>query len=155
MEAGDDSDFDDLMFLRDVVASWPALHVDDGDSSTSSSDYENSSPAEAVRERVGFKRRPRFNDKEDHERWYGEWGTGFWHQYVDPEAVERNDLLKNEFHQRFRIPHELFCTIYDEMAESLPSNCLPILPCHESGLGESVHNHVLWESTFENCHLSH
>ena len=115
MESGDDSDFDDLMFLRDVVASWPALNVDDGDSSTSSSDDENSSPAEAVRERVGFKRRPRFNDKEGHGRWYGEWGTGFWHQYVDPEAVERNDLLKDEFHQRFRIPHELFCTIYDEM----------------------------------------
>ena len=44
MEAGDDSDFDDLMFLRDVVASWPALNVDDVDSSTSSSDNENSPP---------------------------------------------------------------------------------------------------------------
>lgn len=68
MEAGDDSDFDGLMFLRDVVASRPALDVDDVDSSTSSSDGENSSPAEAVRERVGFKRRPRFNDKEGHGR---------------------------------------------------------------------------------------
>ncbi|MBJ62013.1 MAG: hypothetical protein CMB57_02045, partial [Euryarchaeota archaeon] len=69
-----------------------------------------------VRERRDFVReRLRFREREGHVRWYGEWGTGFWHQYLDRENVENHPLLREEFEQRFRIPHVLFCELEDEM----------------------------------------
>ena len=67
------------------------------------------------RPRVGFKRRPRFAQHKGHVRWYGEWGTGFWHQYIDRENVENHPSLRDEFEERFRFPHELFCDFEDEM----------------------------------------
>ena len=67
------------------------------------------------RERGGFKRRPRFPDKSGHEQWYGEWGSGFWGQYLQRDEVNNSSLLRDEFAQRFRIPHDLFCVFEDEM----------------------------------------
>ena len=56
----------------------------------SDDDEDVPSPAEVrVRERRGFVReRPRFRERQGHARWYGEWGTGFWHQFLDRENVE-------------------------------------------------------------------
>ena len=83
----------------------------------SDDDEDVPSPAEVrVRERRGFVReRPRFRERQGHARWYGEWGTGIWHQFVDRENVENHPLLREEFEQRFRIPHALFCELEDEM----------------------------------------
>ena len=83
----------------------------------SDDDEDVPSPAEVrVRERRGFVReRPRFRERQGHARWYGEWGTGFWHQFVDRENVENHPLLREEFEQRFRVPHALFCELEDEM----------------------------------------
>ena len=67
------------------------------------------------RKRGGFKRRPRFPDKLGHEQWYGEWGSGFWGQYLQRDEVNSSSLLRDEFAQRFRIPHDLFCVFEDEM----------------------------------------
>ena len=57
------------------------------------------SPEEVrVRERRGFVReRPRFRERQGHARWYGEWGTGFWHKYIDRKNVENHPLLQDEF----------------------------------------------------------
>ena len=73
----------------------------------SDDDEDVPSPEEVrVRERRGFVReRPRFTEREGHARWYGEWGTGLWHQYLDRENVENHPLLREEFEQRFRVPH--------------------------------------------------
>ena len=52
--------------------------------------------------------RPRFGDKEGHVRWYGDWGTGFWGQYVDPDAVASNELPKDylSLHQPYVVSSE-------------------------------------------------
>jgi hypothetical protein len=85
-------DYDDILALGTAFLGGALSDVDIGDTS-SSSDDERSSPRN-TRERAVFRRRPRFGDKEGHARWYGDWGTGFWGQYVDPDEVASNELLK-------------------------------------------------------------
>ena len=89
---------------------------DDDEDVSSQEDVDAGSQQAFRRPRQAFLReRPRFRDRQGHARWYGEWGTGFWHQYIDRENVESHPLLLDEFEERFRIPHELFCDFEDEM----------------------------------------
>ena len=66
-----------------------------------------------------MRERPRFRERQGHARWYGEWGTGFWDQYMDRENLENHPLLWDEFKERFRIPLELFCDFEDEMTTGI------------------------------------
>ena len=75
----------------------------------------SSSPVVCRRPRASFQRRPRFENKEGHDRWYGEWGSGFWHQYLERERVDQHPSLRDEFEERFRVPHDVFCEFEDEM----------------------------------------
>ena len=88
---------------------------DEGDEDVPSQD-DDDVDSQRTRARKAFVReRRRFREREGHARWYGEWGTGFWGQYTDRENVENHPLLRVEFEERFRIPHELFCDFEDEM----------------------------------------
>jgi len=69
------------------------------------------------KDRKGFVRtKPRFPEREGHARWYGEWGAGAWGEYARRETVNDRPALRDEFEERFRIPHDLFCEFEDEMA---------------------------------------
>ena len=101
-------------FLLGVLDS--SSDEDDDEDVPSQDDVDADSQRARRRPRMGFVRqKPRFPEREGHARWYGEWGTGFWGQYVDRANVENNPLLKAEFKERFRIPHDLFCDFEDEM----------------------------------------
>lgn len=98
-----------------AVALSSADEGDDEDEVSSYGDVDAGLERASRRPSVGFKRRPRFDQHQGHARWYGEWDTGFWHQYINRANVENHPLLWDEFEERFRIPHELFCDFENEM----------------------------------------
>jgi len=100
-------------FLLGVLSS---SSDEDDDEDVPSQDVDADSQRARRRPRKGFVReKPRFPERQGHARWYGDWGTGFWGQYVDRANVENHPLLMDEFKERFRIPHDLFCDFEDEM----------------------------------------
>ena len=88
---------------------------DDNEDVSSQEDVDAGSLRARRRPRKAFVRRPRFAQQQGHARWYGEWGTGFWHKYIDRKNVENHPLLQDEFEEIFRIPYDLFCDFEDEM----------------------------------------
>ena len=100
-------------FLLGVLSS---SSDEDDDEDVPSQDVDADSQRARRRQTMAFTReKPRFRERDGQVRWYGEWGTGFWGQYVDRANVENSPLLMNEFKERFRIPHDLFCDFEDEM----------------------------------------
>ena len=60
---------------------------DDDEDVSSQKDVDDRFERERRRPGVSFKRRPRFAQQQGQARWYGECGTGFWHQHVCIEVA--------------------------------------------------------------------
>ena len=98
--------------LEEVLSS---AGEDDDDEDVPSQDDVGACSQHARARKAFAREKPRVRERDGHARWYGEWGTGFWGQYMDRETVKNHSLLRDEFEERFRIPHELFCDFEDEM----------------------------------------